>query len=53
VRYGDDTAAGRTRRVLLIGGASIAPNTIAAGLDKDTGTMVIHQLVVTEEEGAE
>lgn len=53
VRYGDDTAAGRTRRVLLIGGASLAPNTIAAGLDKDIGAMVIHQLVVNEGEGAE
>jgi multisubunit Na+/H+ antiporter MnhE subunit len=50
VRYGDDTAAGKTRRTLLIGGTSLAPNTIAAGLDKDTGTMVIHQLVVNDEE---
>jgi multisubunit Na+/H+ antiporter MnhE subunit len=53
VRYGDDTAAGRTRRALLIGGASLAPNTIAAGLDKNTGTMVIHQLVVNQGEAAE
>jgi multisubunit Na+/H+ antiporter MnhE subunit len=52
VRYGDETAAGRTRRTLLIGGASLAPNTIAAGLDKDTGTMVIHQLVLSEGEAA-
>jgi hypothetical protein len=52
VPYGDDTAAGRTRRALLIGGASIAPNSIAAGLDSGTGTMVIHQLVVSEGEAA-
>lgn len=53
VRYGDDTAEGRTRRALLIGGKSIAPNSIAAGLDKDTDTMVIHQLVVNEGEAAD
>jgi hypothetical protein len=50
VRYGDDTAAGATRRALLIGSKSIAPNSIAAGIDKDTDTMVIHQLVVNEGE---
>jgi multisubunit Na+/H+ antiporter MnhE subunit len=53
VRYGDDTAGGRTRRALLIGGRSIAPNSIAAGLDQDTDTMVIHQLVVNEGEAAD
>ena len=53
VRYGDDTAGGRTRRALLIGGKSIAPNSIAAGIDKDTDTMVIHQLVINEGEAAE
>ena len=52
VRYGDDTAEGRTRRALLIGGKSIAPNSIAAGIDKDTDTMLIHQLVVNEGEAA-
>jgi multisubunit Na+/H+ antiporter MnhE subunit len=50
VRYGDDTAEGRTRRALLIGGKSIAPNSIAAGIDKDTDTMLVHQLVVNEGE---
>ena len=50
VPYGDDTAEGRTRRALLIGGKSIAPNSIAAGIDKDTDTMVIHQLVVNDGE---
>ncbi len=53
VRSGNDTAEGRTRRALLIGGRSVAPNSIAAGIDKDTDTMVIHQLVVNEGEAAE
>ena len=53
VRYGDDTAEGRTRRALLIGGRSIAPNSIAAGIDKGTNTMLIHQLVVNEGQEAE
>ena len=45
VRFGDDTAAGVTRRVLLIGARSLAPNAFALGLDRDTQTMVLHQLV--------
>ena len=53
VRYGDDTAAGATRRALVIGAASLAPNTIAAGLDSGTGTMLVHQLVVQEGEAAQ
>jgi multisubunit Na+/H+ antiporter MnhE subunit len=53
VAYGDDTAEGRTRRALLVGGESIAPNTFALGIDKATGTMVIHQLVVNEGEAAQ
>ena len=50
VPYGDDSAEGKTRRALLVGGESIAPNSIAAGIDKDTDTMVIHQLVVNDGE---
>ena len=50
VAYGDDTAEGRTRRVLLVGGTSIAPNTFVLGIDKATDTMVIHQLVVNDGE---
>ena len=46
VRYGDDTPAGVTRRVLLIGGRSIAPNAFALGIDRGTEMMVLHQLVV-------
>ena len=45
-RFGDDTPAGVTRRVLLIGGRSLAPNAFALGIDRDTETMVLHQLVV-------
>jgi multisubunit Na+/H+ antiporter MnhE subunit len=53
VAYGDDTAAGKTRRALLVGGTSIAPNTFVLGIDSGTNTMVIHQLVVNEGEAAE
>jgi multisubunit Na+/H+ antiporter MnhE subunit len=53
VPYGDDTAEGKTRRALLIGGKSLAPNTFVLGIDRDTSTMVIHQLVVNEGEAAE
>ena len=50
VRYGSDTAEGETRRVLLVGGKSMAPNSIAAGLDAEREVMVIHQLVVNQGE---
>jgi multisubunit Na+/H+ antiporter MnhE subunit len=50
VRYGDDSAEGATRRVLLIGGTSVAPNTFALGIDKDRGVMVVHRLVAEEKE---
>jgi multisubunit Na+/H+ antiporter MnhE subunit len=45
VRFGDDTPAGVTRRVLLIGARSVAPNSFALGIDSGTETMVLHQLV--------
>src|SRR5580692_10308001 len=45
VRFGDDTPAGVTRRVLLIGARSVAPNSFALGIDPGTETMVLHQLV--------
>lgn len=41
-----------TRRVLLIGGRSVAPNTIAAGIDPDRDVMVVHQLVANEGKAA-
>jgi multisubunit Na+/H+ antiporter MnhE subunit len=53
VRYGDDTAEGKTRRALLVGGKSIAPNSFVLGIDSGTDTMVIHQLVANEGEAAE
>ncbi len=48
-RFGDDTPAGVTRRTLLIGGTSVAPNTFVLGIDKDTGVMVVHRLVAEKE----
>jgi multisubunit Na+/H+ antiporter MnhE subunit len=52
-RYGDDSASGKTRRALLVGGRSVAPNTFVLGIDKDRDVMVTHQLVVNEAEAAE
>jgi multisubunit Na+/H+ antiporter MnhE subunit len=46
VRYGDDTPLGETRRVLLTGAYSLAPNKFVLGIDKERDTMVVHQLVV-------
>jgi multisubunit Na+/H+ antiporter MnhE subunit len=46
VRFGDDTPAGVTRRILLIGARSLAPNAFALGIDPGTETMILHQLVV-------
>jgi multisubunit Na+/H+ antiporter MnhE subunit len=51
VRYGDDTIEGVTRRVLMIGGRSLAPNTFVLGVDKDLGAMVVHQLEAKPGEG--
>jgi multisubunit Na+/H+ antiporter MnhE subunit len=48
MRIGDDSPEGVTRRVLLVGGRSLAPNTFVAGIDKSQGTMLVHQLVVNE-----
>src|SRR5580704_17284250 len=45
VRFGDDTPAGVTRRVLLIGGRSVAPNAFALGIAPGTEAMVLHQRV--------
>jgi len=43
--YGDDSAEGITRRALLIGGRSLAPNEFVLGIDAETDTMVLHRLV--------
>ena len=53
VRYGSDTAEGKTRRALYVGGQSVAPNTFALGIDRDRDVMIVHQLVVTRGEAAE
>jgi multisubunit Na+/H+ antiporter MnhE subunit len=45
VRYGDDSAEGVTRRVLLVGGRSVAPNTFVLGIDSERDAMVVHRLV--------
>ncbi len=45
VRAGSDTAEGVTRRVLLIGARSLAPNAFVLGIDREAGTMRLHQLV--------
>jgi multisubunit Na+/H+ antiporter MnhE subunit len=50
VRYGDDSLEGMTRRALLVGGTSVAPNTFALGIDKDRHIMVVHRLVAEEKE---
>ena len=50
VLYGDDSPEGVTRRALLVGGRSVAPNTYVLGIDKETDLMVIHQLVVDQGE---
>jgi hypothetical protein len=51
-RFGDGSDEGVTRRVLLVGGRSIAPNTFVLGLDQERDVMVVHQLVVTEGKAA-
>jgi multisubunit Na+/H+ antiporter MnhE subunit len=51
-RFGADTPEGVTRRTLLVGGASVAPNTFVLGIDPERDVMVLHQLVAEgEEEG--
>jgi multisubunit Na+/H+ antiporter MnhE subunit len=48
VRPGDDSPEGVTRRVLLVGANSLAPNTFVLGIDRDRDVMVVHQLVVNQ-----
>ncbi len=49
VRSGPATADGRSRRALIIGGTSLAPNTFALGIDAERQVMVVHQLVTEDE----
>lgn len=52
-RYGGDTAAAVTRRALLVGGRSLAPNSFVVGIDAGRDVMLVHQLVVNQGEAAE
>ena len=52
-RYGGDSAAAVTRRALLVGGRSLAPNSFVVGIDPGRDVMLIHQLVVNQGEAAE
>jgi multisubunit Na+/H+ antiporter MnhE subunit len=45
IRYGDASALGQTRRVLLTGAESLAPNMFVLGLDPERDVMVVHRLV--------
>ena len=45
-RFGDDSDEGVTRRVLLVGANSLAPNTFVLGIDRDRDAMVVYQLVI-------
>ena len=48
LRYGDDTPEGLTRRVLITGATSLAPNQFVVGLDSARNEMTVHRLVVTD-----
>lgn len=48
-RFGGDSPEGVTRRVLLVWGISVAPNTFALGIDQDREVMVVHRLVAEPE----
>jgi multisubunit Na+/H+ antiporter MnhE subunit len=52
-RFGDDSHEGVTRRVLLVGANSLAPNTFVLGIDESRDVMVVHQLVVNQGEAEE
>lgn len=48
IRFGDDSPEGVSRRVLMVGANSLAPNTFVLGIDRERQAMIVHQLVVTE-----
>jgi multisubunit Na+/H+ antiporter MnhE subunit len=50
--WGDESPAGASRRVLLVGATSVAPNTIVAGMDRERAVMVVHHLVLPAWRGA-
>jgi hypothetical protein len=45
VRHGDDTPTEVTRRVLLTGAKSLAPNDFVLGIDAERDVVITHQLV--------
>ena len=47
-RFGGISDEDVTRRVLLVGGRSVAPNTFVLGIDGERDVMVVHQLVANE-----
>jgi multisubunit Na+/H+ antiporter MnhE subunit len=49
VRFGGQSIEDKSRRALLVGGNSVAPNTFALGLDRGREVMVVHHLVLPEE----
>jgi multisubunit Na+/H+ antiporter MnhE subunit len=51
VSWGDDSDEGVTRRALLIGATSLAPNTFALGIDRERETMFVHRLVTDARRG--
>lgn len=51
VRVGGESSTTVTRRVLLIMGMSVAPNSFALGIDKDRGTVIVHRLVSSQKVG--
>jgi multisubunit Na+/H+ antiporter MnhE subunit len=53
VRPGDAGNEDVTRRVLLVGANSLAPNTFVLGIDADRDVMVVHQLVVNQGRAAQ
>jgi hypothetical protein len=44
--WGDDSALGMTRRALLTGAKSVAPNSFVLGIDPNRGVLVSHHLVL-------
>lgn len=52
VHAGGDSTEDVTRRALIIGGTSLAPNTFALGIDDERDVMVVHHLVLPKKKGS-
>ncbi len=48
---GNDDSHSAARRALVVGGVSIAPNTIALGIDRENGVLWLHELVAAPKRG--